>query len=82
MRGNACSVSSFICACVLLCMCILSVCVRKSISVGRGNDDGWRAKEGLKQLCAVSVSVKVLRVSPLHFLCHTSVLWYDTGSKA
>lgn len=57
MRGNACSVSSFIRACVCLFLCILCacVCVSVSISAGRGNDDGWRAKEGLRQLCAVRV---------------------------
>lgn len=79
MRGNACSVSSFIRACVC-CVCVSCVCV--SISVGGGNDDGWRAKEGLKQLCAVRVSVTALGESPLHFLCHISILWYKIKSVA
>lgn len=62
MRGNACSVPSFICTYVC-CVCVSCVCV--SISAGwGGNDDGWRAKEGLRQLCVVRGSVTVLGVSP------------------
>lgn len=44
------------CMCVL-CMCIVyvcRVCVRVCVFyTGGGNDDGWRAKERLRQLCGV-----------------------------
>lgn len=60
MTGNACSVSFFIHACVFVCVCVMYMCILclcVSISVGGGNDDGWRVKEGLKQLSAVRVGV-------------------------
>lgn len=47
MRGNACSASSFVRACVCACVsrvCIFSCCV--SVLVGGGSDDGRRVKEG------------------------------------
>lgn len=71
MRGNACSFSSFICA-RACCECVSCMCV----SAGGCNDDGWRANEGLKQLCAVRVSAMLLRLESSYI---SSVVYPSAG---
>lgn len=64
MRGNACSVSSFICTYVC-CVCVSCVCVCPSLLGGEVMMmDGGQKGLGLRQLCVVRGSVTVLGVSP------------------